>query len=76
MNNEDKKRFARYRKGYNSILEDNELINMKKNDKIANQINQINQTNQTKVLGYVDNINIKTETLINEITTKNKLHTI
>jgi hypothetical protein len=68
MNNEDKKRFARYRKGYNSTLEDNDLINMKKNDKIANQISQ------TKILGYVDTINIKTETLINEITTKSKLH--
>ena len=68
MNNEDKKRFARYRKGYNSTLEDNDLINMKKNDKIANQVSQ------TKILGYVDTINIKTETLINEITTKNKLH--
>ena len=68
MNNEDKKRFARYRKGYNSTLEDNDLINMKKNDKIANQISQ------TKILGYVDTISIKTETLINEITTKSKLH--
>ena len=68
MNIEDKKRFARYRKGYNSTLEDNDLINIKKNDKIANQVSQ------TKILGYVDTINIKTETLINEITTKSKLH--
>ena len=66
MNNEDKKRFARYRKNYDTTLEDNELINLKKNEKTANN-------NQTKVLGYVDNINIKTETLINEITTKSKL---
>ena len=61
MNNEDKKRFARYRKGYNSTLEDNELINSKKNDKTVNN-------NQTKILGYVSNINIKSENLINEIT--------
>ena len=66
MNNEDKKRFARYRKNYDTTLEDNELINLKKNEKTANN-------NQTKVLGYVDNINIKTETLINEITTKSRL---
>ena len=72
MNNEDKKRFARYRKNYDSTLEDNELINLRKNDKLTNN----SQSNQTKMLGYVDNINIKTETLINEITTKNKLHTI
>jgi hypothetical protein len=66
MNNEDKKRFARYRKNYDTTLEDNELINFKKNEKTTNN-------NQTKVLGYVDNINIKTENLINEITTKSKL---
>jgi hypothetical protein len=64
MNNEDKKRFARYRKGYNSTLEDNELINLKKNDKNDKTVNN----NQTKILGYVSNINIKSENLINEIT--------
>jgi hypothetical protein len=69
MNNEDKKRFARYRKNYDSTLEDNELINLRKNDKLTNN----SQSNQTKMLGYVDNINIKTETLINEITTKSRL---
>ena len=36
MNNEDKKRFARYRKNYDSTLEDNELINLRKNDKLTN----------------------------------------
>jgi hypothetical protein len=66
MNNEDKKRFARYRKGYNSTLEDNELINSKKIDKNVNN-------NQTKMLGYVSDINIKSENLINEITIKSKL---
>ena len=74
MNNEDKKRFARYRKNYDSTLEDNELINLRKNDKLTYN-SQSNQSNQTKMLGYVDNINIKTETLINEITTKSKLYT-
>ena len=61
MNNEDKKRFARYRKGYNPTIEDNDLINYKKNDKTVNN-------NQTKILGYVSDINIKSENLINEIT--------
>jgi hypothetical protein len=74
MNNEDKKRFARYRKNYDTTLEDNELINLRKNDKLTYN-SQSNQSNQTKILGYVDNINIKTESLITEITSKSKLYT-
>lgn len=62
MNNEDKIRFARYRKGYISTKDDEELFNKKK----------IVKENQTQVLGYVSNIDIKNESLINQITQKSK----
>jgi len=64
MNNEDKIRFARYRKGYISIKEDEELFIKKKNIK----------ENKTQILGYVSNIDIKNETLISQITQKSKLN--
>ena len=65
MNEEDKKRFARYKKGYIPSLEDVEDI--------SNNINKQNKDNlkQKQVLGYINNVTVNTDTLIKNITNKN-----
>ena len=63
MNTEDNKRFARYRKGYVLTNEDieEEFLKIKQKEIIENN-------NKKKVLGYVTNINIIPDNLINNIT--------
>ena len=65
MNEEDKKRFARYKKGYIPSLEDEEYLN---------NFNVIKQTKdnlkQKQVLGYINNVTVNTDTLIKNITNK------
>ena len=65
MNEDDKKRFARYKKGYIPSLEDDEDI--------LNNINKQNKDNlkQKQVLGYINNVTVNTDTLIKNITNKN-----
>ena len=65
MNEEDKKRFARYKKGYIPSLEDDE--------EILNNINKQNKDilKQKQVLGYINNVTVNTDTLIKNITNKN-----
>jgi hypothetical protein len=65
MNAEDKKRFARYKKGYIPTLEDDEYLNN------FNVIKQ-NKDNikQKQVLGYINNVTVNTDTLIKNITNK------
>jgi hypothetical protein len=60
MNQEDKKRFERYRKGYISQNED-EIING----------NSSNTSKNTKI-GYIDKIDINKNILITDIITTNK----
>jgi len=65
MNEDDKKRFSRYKKGYIPSLEDDEDI--------LNNINKQNKDNlkQKQVLGYINNVTVNTDTLIKNITNKN-----
>ena len=65
MNEEDKKRFSRYKKGYIPSLEDDEEI-------LNNNINKQNKDNlkQKQVLGYINNVTVNTDTLIKNITNK------
>ena len=66
MNSEDKKRFARYKKGYIPSLEDDEYLNN------FNVIKQNKDTiKQKQVLGYINNVTVNTDTLIKNITNKN-----
>jgi len=65
MNQEDKKRFARYRKGYISSKEDDELLFQIKKKQ------ELKDFKQKQSLGYIDNISINSESLINNITNKN-----
>ena len=66
MNEEDKKRFARYKKGYIPSLEDDEYLNN------FNVIKQNKDTiKQKQVLGYINNVTVNTDTLIKNITNKN-----
>ena len=65
MNQEDKKRFARYRKGYISSFEDDELLFQIKKKQ------ELKDFKQKQSLGYIDNISINSESLINNITNKN-----
>ena len=65
MNLEDKKRFARYKKGYIPSLEDDEYLNN------FNLIKQNKDTiKQKQVLGYINNVTVNTDTLIKNITNK------
>ena len=67
MNEEDKKRFARYKKGYIPSLEDDEYLN-------NFNLNKQNKDNlkQKQVLGYInsDNISVNSDSLIKNITSK------
>jgi hypothetical protein len=67
MNEEDKKRFARYKKGYIPSLEDEEYLN---NTYINNKQTKDN-LKQKQVLGYINNVTVNTDTLIKNITNKN-----
>lgn len=68
MNSDDSKRFARYRKGYVSTNEDieEEILKIKQKEIIENN-------NKKQILGYVANINLKPDNLINNITNISKL---
>ena len=66
MNEEDKKRFARYKKGYIPSLEDEEYLN---NTYINNKQTKDN-LKQKQVLGYINNVTVNTDTLIKNITNK------
>jgi hypothetical protein len=65
MNEEDKKRFCRYRKGYITSIDDEELILFNKKKQ------ELKESKQKQVLGYINNVNINTDTLIKNITNKN-----
>ena len=70
MNEEDKKRFARYKKGYIPKSEDDDfIINLDKQTKQEKHSKDI--IKQTTVLGYINNIDIQTDTMIKNITNKN-----
>lgn len=64
MNEEDKKRFARYRKGYIPTLEDENEVNNSSN-------------NKTTKIGFIENINVNMNVLVNDIIVNNttKTHT-
>ncbi len=65
MNEEDKKRFCRYRKGYITSIDDEELILFNKKQK------ELKESKQKQVLGYINNdVNVNSENLIKNITTK------
>ena len=67
MNEEDKKRFARYKKGYIISLEDEEeYLN---NLNISRQNKDI--LKQKQVLGYINTVNINPDILVKNITNKN-----
>ena len=65
MNEEDKKRFCRYRKGYITSIDDEELILFNKKKQ------ELKESKQKQVLGYINNnVNVNSENLIKNITTK------
>ena len=66
MNNSDKQRFARYKKGY--IAKINEFDD----DKYCNSSNDKNNTNNNKniKLGYIDNIDVKIDDLVKSLVKK------
>ena len=67
MNEEDKKRCARYKKGYIISLEDEEeYLN---NLNISRQNKDI--LKQKQVLGYINTVNINPDILVKNITNKN-----
>ena len=61
MNEEDKKRFARYRKGYIPTLEDENEVN--------------NSNNKTTKIGFIENINVNMNILVNDIIVTNSTRT-
>jgi len=67
MNQEDTKRFARYRKGFISSKEDDDLLLLHiKNNQISKE------SKKTQSLGYINNIDVNSENLIKNITNKTK----
>jgi hypothetical protein len=71
MNEEDKKRFARYKKGY--------VISSKEEEEFLSNYNNNNSNKQDKdilkqkqVLGYINSVSVNPDALINNITNKNK----
>ena len=68
MNEEDKKRFARYKKGYvvSSKEEDDFLSNYSSNKQDKDILKQ------KQVLGYINSVSVNPDVLINNITNKNK----
>jgi len=68
MNEEDKKRFARYKKGYVvSAKEEDEFLSNYNNNKQDKDI-----LKQKQVLGYINSVSVNPDALINNITNKNK----
>ena len=67
MNEEDKKRFARYRKGYIPTLEDEEYINGNGNGN--------SHSNKTTKIGFIENINVNMNILVNDIIVNNSTKT-
>jgi len=67
MNEEDKKRFARYRKGYIPTLEDENGIN--------NSNSNSNSNNKTTKIGFIENINVNMKVLVNNIIESNNTKT-
>jgi hypothetical protein len=63
MNEEDKQRFARYRKGYVEPIES------------VNNTNDDNKLKNKQTLGYIEKIEVNTDSLVKEIT-KNTTNTI
>jgi len=63
MNEEDKQRFARYRKGYVEPIES------------INNTNDDNKLKKKQTLGYIEKIEVNTDSLVKEIT-KNTTNTI
>ena len=59
MNEEDKKRFARYRKGYIPTLED------------ENELNNSSNNSKTTKIGFIENINVNMNVLVNDIIVNN-----
>ena len=68
MNEEDKQRFARYRKGY---VEPIENINNHHNNHTVDD----NKLKKKQTLGYIEKIEVNTDSLVKEIT-KNTTNTI
>ena len=67
MNQEDTKRFARYRKGFIPSKEDDDLLLLHiKNNQISKE------SKKTQSLGYINNIDVNSENLIKNITNKTK----
>ena len=58
MNEEDKQRFARYRKGYIEPVES------------INNTNDDNKMKKKQTLGYIEKIEVNTDSLVKEITKK------
>lgn len=63
MNEEDKKRFCRYRKGYISSIEDEELILFNKKKQ------ELKESKQKQILGYINIVDVNSENLIKNIKT-------
>jgi hypothetical protein len=63
MNEEDKKRFARYYPGYIEPPEQDDTL---ENDTLEND----NSNDKKNVLGYIDKINIDKEKLVNDAITR------
>ena len=63
MNEEDKKRFARYYPGYIETPEQDDTL---ENDTLEND----NSNDKKNVLGYIDKINIDKEKLVNDAITR------
>ena len=65
MNEEDKKRFLRYKKGYMPTIEEENELNG-----ISNKTKNTN-TNTTTKIGFIETININKNVLVNDIIINN-----
>jgi len=64
MNNEDKQRFLRYRKGYKPQSDDIDILLYTKKQE------ELKASKQKQVLGYINECNVNSDTLIKNITNK------
>jgi hypothetical protein len=69
MNEEDKKRFLRYKKGYMPTIEEENELNG-----ISNKTKNTN-TNTTTKIGFIETININKNVLVNDIIINNSKKT-
>ena len=67
MNEEDKKRFARYYPGYIEPPEQDDTL---ENDTPENDNSNDNSNDKKNVLGYINKINIDKEKLVNDAITR------